>query len=98
MATEVAMLRHEVAATREDNNQLRDFIEDRLEERDRRLVETLRVMQERARQKQKSVLGGGSERKQYRYRVPESLFRDVLYFRSKLKCSKLNTHHPSDLV
>lgn len=38
----------EIAATREENSRLRDFIDDRLEERDKNLMETLRMMRERS--------------------------------------------------
>ncbi|WP_029423606.1 DUF3967 domain-containing protein [Alicyclobacillus macrosporangiidus] len=47
MAEEMAALRREVAATREENERLRSFLEERLEERDRQLMEALREIQER---------------------------------------------------
>lgn len=48
MTTEVAELHREVAAARQETEQLRHFIDDRLETRDRQMMETLRIMQERA--------------------------------------------------
>ncbi len=48
IATEVAELRREVATSREETEKLRTFIDDRLEARDRQLMEALRRMQDRA--------------------------------------------------
>jgi len=41
-------LEDELRAVREEHSHLRDFIDDRLEERDRKLMETLRMMHEKA--------------------------------------------------
>lgn len=46
MAAEMAELRQEVAASREETARLRQFIDERLEERDRQLTQTLRMLLE----------------------------------------------------
>lgn len=48
----------EIAAAREENSELRSFIDERLEERDRKLMETLRMMQERAQEESKQQKKG----------------------------------------
>jgi hypothetical protein len=48
MATEMAELHQEVATNREETEKLRRFIDNRLEERDRKLMEILRMIQENA--------------------------------------------------
>lgn len=47
MTTGMAELRQEVAASREETEQLRNFLNNRLEERDRQLTETMRMLLER---------------------------------------------------
>lgn len=54
MAREVANLREEVAASRKETEKLRTFLDDRLEARDRQLMETLRRMQERTTEQSQS--------------------------------------------
>ena len=46
MANQMEQLRQEVAATTEQNRQLKDTIENKLEERDKLLMQTLRELQE----------------------------------------------------
>ena len=43
----------EIAATREENKELRNLIGERLEDRDRKLMETLRALQQNAEQEKK---------------------------------------------
>lgn len=44
---------NEIAAAREENKALRELVEDRLEERDRKLMETLRALQQKADQEKR---------------------------------------------